>query len=140
MGFSVVIATAILGIVIVSVFIGVFYTVNNYVDTVGEAMTTQMEYEGAKARTNVEIVNLSQQGSLSYIHVENTGSEILDPSKISLFINGVLVSEANYWEGGVGYLIETTQAGTFLRNESRYVINESTGDMVSPPMFVNQTI
>ena len=134
-------AYALLSITILAIFTGTFLQVNNYINDVGGALQNQIVLEGIKARTNIEIANVSQD-SYTHIYVENTGSEILDPDKISLFVNGALVSEDNYWPGGKGYITKTTivSPGIFLRNETRIVRNTSNQASIIPESYVNQSI
>ncbi len=123
MGFSVVVAVTLLSIAVIVVFTGVFLQVNNYVNKVGDAMQSQIDLRGDKSRTEIEIINVSQDSS-TYIYVENTGAEVLDPSRINLFINGNLVPEGNYWMGGAGYFTET------MATQTTYVYNISNASQI----------
>ena len=97
MGFSVSATMAIFFAAFLILFSILYSSVNQAFDTVSESFDDKYEYMNDKLETQIEILDVCYQRDTNIleIRVQNTGSKVLDISKVDLVLEGVFEASVN---------------------------------------------
>lgn len=97
MGFSVSATMAIFFAAFLILFSILYSSMNDAFDSVSESFDERYEHMNDKLQTSVSMLDVSYQrdSDLLEVRVQNTGSQVLDISKVDLLLGGVLMTSAN---------------------------------------------
>ncbi len=112
MGTSLVVTHVILFIAVLGIATGLLVAIKNYADETEAVFNEKADKHNQMIATsiNIDVVRYSNVTNTTFVYVRNTGSTVMDPARVDLYIDGIYISRNS--NRSVEILTDTEVANT----------------------------